>query len=150
MFNVTQKDRVKKLYIGCHYQNDSIVARGDNIHAANDVAQFYAAVAAGNLDRYIDRKSRLGFFVQMPLEYIHFNFGGETRVFTMNQLAAMRFANILAHEDHLYDNDPFETQCKYVLCLDLERMAKDVFGSSNQSAMNIQVQLSLKSGALTQ
>jgi len=50
----------------------------------NSEAQFYVEAVANGLNTYVDRKSRLGFFVQMPLEYIHFNFGGETRVFTMN------------------------------------------------------------------
>ncbi len=63
VFNVTQKDRVKKLYIGCHYQPDSFTNRSDKVYAANDIANFYAIPAASDLSHYVDRKSRLGFFV---------------------------------------------------------------------------------------
>ena len=75
--------------------------RGNNPHTASSTANFYEEVKATDLSHYIDRKSRLGFFVQMPIEYLHFNFGGETRVFTLNQLQVLRFAHILADEHHL-------------------------------------------------
>jgi hypothetical protein len=48
---------------------------------AEVIANFYpdaASTAFSNL------KSPTGFFVEMPIEYLHFNFGGETRVFTLN------------------------------------------------------------------
>lgn len=63
VFNVTQKDRVKKLYIGCHWVDNSVSNRGNNVHTLNDVSNFYAPAIATSLTHYVDRKSRLGFFV---------------------------------------------------------------------------------------
>lgn len=83
VFNVTQKDRVKKLYIGCHYDFSSIADAVVDLSGADAPAQAYTLSAN---TRYPDLKSRLNFMVEMPIEYLHFNFGGETRVFTLNQL----------------------------------------------------------------
>jgi hypothetical protein len=45
------------------------------------IGNFYANPAT---TAFANLKSPTGFFVEMPIEYIHFNFGGETRVFTLN------------------------------------------------------------------
>jgi len=132
VFNVTQKDRVKKLYIGCHY-NGNVLASGADNTAEDTAATFYDASAAAT---YPNLKSRLNFMVEMPIEYLHFNFGGETRVFTLNQLSILGYTEILSESNH-YIRDEFHKAFKYVLVVDMERFCKDVFGSSNQSAMNI-------------
>lgn len=85
VFNVTQKDRVKKLYIGCHFAKPSsgITVQG----GAEEIAKFYTCAGASPAStEFANLKSSTGFFVEMPIEYLHFNFGGETRVFTLNQL----------------------------------------------------------------
>lgn len=68
--------------------------------------------------------------IEMPIEYLHFNFGGETRVFTLNQLSILGYTEILADSNHLL-RDEFYKAFKYVLVIDMERFCKDVFGSSN-------------------
>jgi hypothetical protein len=72
----------------------------------------------------------------MPIEYLHFNFGGETRVFTLNQLALLGYCDILSDTNRL-TKDALLQAAQYVLVIDMRRFCKDVFGSSNQSAMNI-------------
>ncbi len=100
VFNVTQKDRVKKLFIGCHY-NKSTAADADSIatNGADNAVGFYAAAADS---AYPDLKSRLNFSVEMPIEYLHFNFGGETRVFTLNQMSLLGYCDILADSDKIF------------------------------------------------
>jgi hypothetical protein len=133
VFNVTQKDRVKGLYIGCHYKgavnNTSILAAD-----ANSAAIVYGANAAAGFGDHL--KDRISTTVKLPIEYLHFNFGGETRVFTLNQLNVLGFARVL-DEKYTYYNDPASGPLHEVLYLDMQRFCNDVFGSSNQSAMNI-------------
>ncbi len=56
--------------------------------------------------------------VEMPIEYLHFNFGGETRVFTLNQLSILGYTEILADTEHLI-KDEFVQSFKYVLVIDM-------------------------------
>lgn len=71
---------MKKLYIGCHYNGSVFASAADN-SGADTIATFYDTSAALTFPHI---KSRLNFMVEMPIEYLHFNFGGETRVFTIN------------------------------------------------------------------
>jgi hypothetical protein len=134
VFNVTQKDRVKKLYIGCHFPNQSVSKADGGFNGAEAPDNFYAITPANS--SFFSVKSPTGFFVEMPIEYIHFNFGGETRVFTLNQLQLLNAGSIIANKHYLQEHTEIRA-FKYVLVLDMERMIHDVFGSSNQSAMNI-------------
>ena len=94
---------------------------------ADDPGQFYKIAAAA---KYPDLKSRLNFSVEMPIEYLHFNFGGETRVFTLNQMSLLGYCDILADSDKIF-KDAVIQAAKYVLVIDMERFCHDVFGSSN-------------------
>lgn len=78
-----------------------------------------------------------------PIEYLHFNFGGETRVYTLNQLSILDYVRFGDYHEPFYQT-PGGKFLHDVLYIDMERMCKDVFGSSNQSAMNIQVQITVK------
>ena len=60
--------------------NKAITFAAD-LSAVNSIGNFYATPAAA---AFPELKSRLNFMVEMPIEYFHFNFGGETRVFTLN------------------------------------------------------------------
>ena len=100
---------------------------------ADDFTKFYANPTG---DGFPSIKSRLNFMVEMPIEYLHFNFGGETRVFTLNQLSLLGYSEILSDGEHLV-KDEFVECFKHVLVIDMQRFCNDVFGSSNQSAMNI-------------
>jgi hypothetical protein len=99
VFNVTQKDRVKKLYIGCHFPNQSVSRGGGNLGGADSAVNFYTTAVADA--SFFSVKSPTGFFVEMPIEYIHFNFGGETRVFTLNQLQLLNAGSIIANKHYL-------------------------------------------------
>jgi hypothetical protein len=138
VFNVTQKDRVKGLYLGCHYKgpvtNTTDGAMGDVTTAVG----LYGANAANNSGNHV--KDKISTMVKLPIQYLHFNFGGETRVFTLNQLNVLGFARVI-EDKHSYYNDPSSSITHEVLYLDMQRFCNDVFGSSNQSAMNIQVQI---------
>ncbi len=102
MFNVTQKDRVKKLYIGCHFPNQS-QSRANTDFGGDDLKEnFYATTPAAQ--RFYSVKSPTGFFVEMPIEYIHFNFGGETRVFTLNQIQLLNAGSIIANKHYLQEH----------------------------------------------
>lgn len=46
-------------------------------------------------------KGRLNYMVEMPIEYLHFNFGGETRVYTLNQLMLLGHCDILSDSDNI-------------------------------------------------
>lgn len=71
------------MYIGCHYNRDNTQTYKVDYSAASTAANFYAVSASA---AWIHVKSKLNFSVEMPIEYLNFNFGGETRVFTLNQL----------------------------------------------------------------
>lgn len=102
VFNVTQKDRVKKLYIGCHFPNQSVSRANESFGTADNGSNFYVKDPAAN--SFFSVKSPTGFFVEMPIEYIHFNFGGETRVFTLNQLQLLNAGSIIANKHYLQEN----------------------------------------------
>jgi len=69
---------VKGLYIGCHYigavTNKKVIGVAD--------ADLYSANADAGTGNAI--KNKISTMVNFPIEYLHFNFGGETRVFTLN------------------------------------------------------------------
>lgn len=124
VFNVTQKDRVKGMYLGFHYKGTSALQKADGI----DAAHLYAANASGNTGAAI--KNRVSTIIGVPIEYLHFNFGGETRVFTLNQLDILGMIRFGDFDETLYQT-PGGQALHDVLYLDMERFAKDVFGSSN-------------------
>lgn len=71
---------MKGLYIGVHYKgavSDVKIAgfKPEHLHLAN------LDTNTGN-----GYKNRISTIIGVPIEYLHFNFGGETRVFTLNQL----------------------------------------------------------------
>ena len=80
VFNVTQKDRVKGLYIGVHYKGAVSIVKTEGFKPVD----LYTANADANTGN--GYKNRVSTIIGVPIEYLHFNFGGETRVFTLNQL----------------------------------------------------------------
>lgn len=96
VFNVTQKDRVKGLYIGVHYKG--AVTNGSAAGITD--THLYSANADGNTGNKI--KNRVSTMIGVPIEYLHFNFGGETRVFTLNQLDILGLIRFGDFEESLY------------------------------------------------
>lgn len=102
------------MYIGCHF-NGNVFASAGNNSGADTIADFYVPPDA---TKFPQLKSRTNFMVEMPIEYLHFNFGGETRVFTLNQLSILGYTEILADTEHLV-KDEFIQAFKYVLVIDM-------------------------------
>jgi hypothetical protein len=71
---------VKGLYIGFHYKGGVTPAKANGI-VAGDLYSLNTNANTGN-----GIKNRISTMIGVPIEYLHFNFGGETRVFTLNQL----------------------------------------------------------------
>ena len=85
-YNVSEKQRVKKLYIG-HFYAKSAINTGTNTHAsvaANAGDRYFAADAAAN-DQVSVFKSPTGYFPALHrlLSLLMISFGGQTRTFNM-------------------------------------------------------------------